>query len=67
MNIKFRSNAEKLFADSLEDKRVNYEFENFQLPYVITKHYYPDFYLPDYGFFMGRRGRTGLNSCHPKL
>ena len=56
MSIRFRSNAEELFADSLEDRGVSYEFENFQLPYVITKHYYPDFYLPDYGFFIEYKG-----------
>jgi len=56
MSFKFRSNAEKLFADNLENEKIIYEYENFQLPYVITKHYYPDFYLSDYGFFVEYKG-----------
>jgi hypothetical protein len=52
----YRSKAEQFFAEYLETNSIKFEYENFSIPYVITKHYYPDFFISDYNFFVEYKG-----------
>jgi hypothetical protein len=54
--MSYRSNAEQEFASALTDKGLQFQYEEFKLPYVISKHYNPDFFLIDYGFFIEYKG-----------
>ncbi len=56
MTNNYRSNAEELFADSLTESSITFQYEEFKLPYVVSKHYCPDFFLTDYGFFVEYKG-----------
>ncbi|HAT67283.1 MAG TPA: endonuclease I [Flavobacteriaceae bacterium] len=52
----YRSFAEQEFANELLDKDILFQYEAFRFPYVISKHYTPDFFLLDYGFFIEYKG-----------
>jgi hypothetical protein len=55
--LNFRSGSEKKCSDLLNKRRVVYDYEPTKFSYVITKTYLPDFYLPDYGFYIEVKGR----------
>ena len=52
----YRSNTEKEFAEYLDKERIGFDYEKFKLPYVVSHHYYPDFFLKKYGFFIEYKG-----------
>ena len=52
----YRSNTEKEFAEYLDKERIVFDYEKFKLPYVVSHHYYPDFFLKKYGFFIEYKG-----------
>ena len=39
----YRSVAEEEFANYLEENNTDFEYEDFRIPYVVSKHYTPDF------------------------
>ncbi len=52
----YRSKPEKEFATYLDEEGVNFSYEQFRIPYVVSKHYTPDFFLPKYGFYIEYKG-----------
>lgn len=56
-SLKFRSGSERKCFDFLCQRGVAYEYEHMKFPYVITKTYLPDFYLPEYDFYIEVKGR----------
>ena len=52
----YRSKTEKEFAEYLNTEKILFDYEKFKLPYVVSHHYYPDFFLKKYGFFIEYKG-----------
>ena len=55
--LKFRSGSERTCSDLLNERRVAYDYEPTKFSYVIMKTYLPDFYLPEYDFYIEVKGR----------
>jgi hypothetical protein len=55
---KFRSDFELGLARKLAEAQVNYEYETHKVPYQPKiKNYTPDFWFPEYGFFVEAKGK----------
>mgnify|MGYP003148539837 CR=1 FL=1 len=54
--MRYRSQQEKNFADYLTENKIIYNYEYHRIPYVISKHYTPDFYFQKYNFFIEYKG-----------
>ena len=52
----YRSVPEKEFSHYLEEEGIDFSYEDFRIPYVVSKHYTPDFFVHDYGFFIEYKG-----------
>ena len=48
----YRSKAEEEFADYLTESKIEFTYEDFRIPYVVSTHYNPDYFLKKYGFFI---------------
>lgn len=73
MAVKWRSHSESMIADWLDKNNVKWEYEGYEFDYVsrikggicekcgepaVQKRVYtPDFWLPDYGFFIEVKGQ----------
>lgn len=53
---KYRSGAEKTFADMLTKCRIKFEYEKEKISYVIEKKYTPDFSPDKYPFHLEVKG-----------
>jgi hypothetical protein len=53
---KYRSGLESDNARYLEHKKVQFEYEKFRVPWVVTHTYLPDFVLPN-GIVVETKGR----------
>ena len=51
----FRSKLEEQVADLLDQLKVPYEYETYQVAYTIMHHYNPDFILPN-GIYLESKG-----------
>tara|TARA_R110000796_G_C14404102_1_gene417943 strand:+ start:122 stop:481 length:360 start_codon:yes stop_codon:yes gene_type:complete len=72
----YRSKTEKEFAEYLEDNEIKFDYESFKIPYVVSHHYNPDFFLTKHGFFVEYKGyfkpsdrkkHLLIRKQHPKL
>jgi len=56
--MRFRSGLERRTAQLLRQRKVKFEYEKTRLPYLVeeTRHYTPDFRLPN-GIFIETKGR----------
>ena len=52
----YRSVPEEEFSCYLTEEGIDFSYEDFRIPYVVSKHYTPDFFLRDYGFFLEYKG-----------
>jgi|TARA_R110002020_G_scaffold17190_5_gene60632 hypothetical protein len=52
----YRSQSEKEFASDLSTNKIDFTYEDFRITYVVKKHYIPDFYLPEYDFYIEYKG-----------
>lgn len=65
-NFKFRSKLEHIFAKWLDKNEVVWEYENKTFPYTTVegkiRHYTPDFYFPEFNFYIELKGRVFKNT-----
>ena len=52
----YRSQSEKDFASDLSTDNIGFTYEDNRIPYIVKKHYIPDFYLPEYDFYIEYKG-----------
>lgn len=66
--FKFRSKLEHIFAMWLDKNELVWEYENYTFPYDAVdgkiRHYTPDFYFPEFDFFIELKGRKFENTEH---
>lgn len=66
--FKFRSKLEYIFAMWLDKNEAIWEYENYTFSYDATdgkiRHYTPDFYFPEFDFFIELKGRKFENTEH---
>lgn len=53
----YRSGFERSFAANLKSRRIKFQYEILKIPYILAHDYNPDFYFPEYGFYVETKGK----------
>jgi hypothetical protein len=72
----FKSGFERTVAANLSSRGLIWKYEPTQVPYILKSDYNPDFYFPDYGFYVETKGKLvyedrrkhlAVKKQHPEL
>lgn len=72
----FKSGFERTVAANLSSRGLIWKYEPTQIPYIIKSDYNPDFYFPEFGFYVETKGKLvyedrrkhlAVKKQHPEL
>lgn len=57
-----KSGFERSFHANLKSRGIKFRYESTQIPYILARHYTPDFEIVDHGFFIETKGLLDRDS-----
>jgi hypothetical protein len=59
---KRRSGFERTFETNLRSRGIKFRYETRKVPYILNRHYVPDFDIVEHGFYIETKGRLDRES-----